>query len=132
MKDRENRAHVVESSYGTTWIEDGVLFYVYKSNVIIDLKAAKEIIAERTRLLQGEKRPLLTDIRGVRYFDKEARDFFARASGLVKCNAVLADSPASRLITDFYISVNKPVTPIKIFTDREEAIRYLQSFRTDD
>jgi hypothetical protein len=41
--------------------------------------------------------------------------------------AVLIDSLAKKLVFNFFITLNKPILPIKGFTNKEEAIQWLMS-----
>lgn len=119
-----------ENEYARCWIDDGLLFFEYKKDVNIDIHAAKKIIHERTQFQNNQIYPLLTDIGGVNYFDKNARDYFAsEGTRLIAAVAILVESPISRLIAKFYMSVNKPVVPTSIFTDRKKALAFLQKFR---
>jgi hypothetical protein len=109
------------------------LFFQYHEGVSIDLRAAKQIVEERTRFLNHKYYPLVTDIRGVRYFEKSARDYFAlEGTHLIKCAAVLVESPISKLMAKFYISVNKPVLPTRIFTDMDDALEFARHFLPED
>jgi hypothetical protein len=118
-----------ENAYAKCWVEDGILFFVYKEGVTVDLNAAKSIIAERTHFQNKKSYPLITDIRGVSFFAKSARDYFANeGTYLIKCVAVIVGTPVSKLIANFYISASKPVIPTKIFTDKKAALQYVKPF----
>jgi hypothetical protein len=121
---------VLENEYGKSWVEDGILFFVYKEGVTIDLAAAKKIIEERIAFQREVAYPLLTDITGVRHFEQPARNFFAtEGTKLIKCVAVIANSLSSKLKGEFYASVNKPLVPTRVFVDRDSALEYLKEFR---
>ena len=121
---------VLENEYGKSWVEDGILFFVYKDGISIDLTAAKKIIKERIAFQRGVAYPLFTDITGVKYFEQPARNFFAtEGTKLIKCVAVIANSVSSKLMGEFYASVNKPLVPTRVFADRHSAIEYLKEFR---
>jgi hypothetical protein len=123
-------ASVLDNEYGRCWVDNGILTFVYKPDVVIDLDAAKKIVAERTRFQQGILYPLLADIRGVKFFEKLARDYFATVGALhVNAVAFLVDSDSSKVMGEFYISVNKPKVPTKMFVDEHEALKFLGEFR---
>lgn len=118
-----------ENDYATFWIEAGVVYFVYKANTSIDLNAAKQILRDRITF-QGEvDYPIYCDIRGMRRADKEARDFLAKeGSSYTKAVAIIVDSPMTKIIGNFYLGLNKPTAPTKMFTEKQEALEYLKQF----
>ena len=61
--------------------------------------------------------------------DKAARDFLAKeGSSYTKGVAIIVDSPMTKIIGNFYLGLNKPTTPTKMFTDKEGALEYLSQF----
>ncbi len=71
--------------------------------------------------------PILVDIRKIRSISKEARDHFAmrdRPPG-VSAIAMLVSSPLSRIIGNFFLGLNKPKVPTKMFTQMEAAEHWL-------
>ena len=105
------------------------MFFEYKDGVHIDISAAREIIEERAQFQNKRMYPLLTDIRGVTYFEKPARDYFANeGTRLIRSTAILVGSPISMLMAKFYISINKPAVPTQVFADRGDALEYLRAF----
>lgn len=121
--------HSFQNEYGEGWIADGILHFVYNSGVIIDLKAAKKIVSDRAQLQHGVSYPLFTDIRGVKFFEKEARDYFANEGcvGITR-EAFVVNTAASKVMGDFYLTINKPVVSSKMFTVTEDALKYLKRF----
>jgi hypothetical protein len=118
-----------ENEYANFWIESGILYFVYKKNAAIDLNAAKQIVDERIRFQQQKDYPIFCDIRGIKNIDKAARDFLAKeGSSYTKGVAVVVDTPMTKIISNFYLGLNKPIAPTKMFTDRQEALNYLQQF----
>ncbi|MEL6560788.1 MAG: hypothetical protein AAFQ94_21520 [Bacteroidota bacterium] len=124
MKENE-----IENDYARFYIKDGILFFVYKEIDNLDLDAAKKIVADRLALQDSVSFPVLCDIRGLKGADKTARDYLAReGSALTECVGLLVDSPALKLMTNFYLMVNKPQVPTKVFRTKEEAIGYIRDF----
>ncbi len=96
----------------------------------IDITSAKKINISRLEIQKGKLQPMLSDIKFVRTVSKEARDFMASEEGCegVLAAAILVDSPITRMIGNFFMSINKPLVPTKIFTDEAEAIKWLKPF----
>ena len=42
--------------------------------------------------------------------------------------AIFADSPASRVIGNIFLTVNKPIFPTRIFTDEGDALDWLEDY----
>src|SRR5687767_2082585 len=111
-----------ENEYAKFWIEAGIVFFVYKPNTSIDLAAAKKIVNDRINFQQQVDYPIFCDIRSMKNADKAARDFLAKeGSSYTKGVAVMVDSPMTKIIGNFYLGLNKPTSPTKMFTEREDA-----------
>jgi hypothetical protein len=118
-----------ENEYAKFWIEAGIVFFVYKPNTSIDLAAAKKIVNDRIDFQQQVDYPIFCDIRSMKNADKAARDFLAKeGSSYTKGVAVIVDSPMTKIIGNFYLGLNKPTSPTKMFTEREDALEYLKQF----
>jgi hypothetical protein len=118
-----------ENDFAEFWIEDNILFFIYKKNSRIDIAAAQRIVEDRIKLQQGVAYSVFCDAREVKDSDKAGRDYLANeGSHLVKVVAVITGSPITKMMSNFYLAINKPLIPTKLFTDKSEAIAYLKSF----
>lgn len=71
--------------------------------------------------------PILVDIRKIRSISKEARDHFAmrgRKPGVVAI-AMLVSSPLSRIIGNFFLGLNHPAVPTRMFSDKLKAEEWI-------
>lgn len=78
--------------------------------------------------------PILVDMRKIRSISKEARDHFAmrdRKPSVVAI-AMLVSSPLSRIIGNFFLGLNLPAVPTRMFTDRARAEQWILSGKHDD
>jgi hypothetical protein len=71
-----------ENNYARFWISDGILFFEYKPNTIIDLMAAKRIVSDRVRFQNEKSFPIFCDVRGVIDTEKAGRDYLAQSGSL--------------------------------------------------
>lgn len=64
----------------------------------------------------------------------EARSYSSSEAGqeYTLANAVQVDNLAKKIAFNFFMKVNKPSTPTRAFTDREEAISWLLEFKNDN
>jgi hypothetical protein len=111
-------------------LEDGIIVGYYTEKTAIDLELAKKGVEMRKTLCVNIARPLLLDIRNVSGASAEAKKYLASNESLNELTAgvLLVQSNFTKNLGNLFFSVFKPEIPKKIFTDREEAIRWLQQF----
>jgi hypothetical protein len=119
-----------ENEYAKFWIKDGILFFEYKPNVVIDLTAAHRIVADRIQIQNGKSYPVLVDIRGLGDSDKAARDYLAQPGAvLAQAVGIVANQSVSLIMTSFYLKICKPSIPTKIFTNESSAVAFLEAYK---
>jgi len=120
---------LIENEFAKFWIGDGILYFVYKPHIIVDLKAAEKIVADRLKLQDEKAFPIFCDTRGIKDVNKEARDYLAKeGSTLAIAVGFLVDFPVNEAIAQFYVKTNKPLVPTEVFTNKNEAMDFLKSF----
>jgi len=97
---------------------------------------AKENIDAQERIrdsINKEKTRVIIDMTAVFEISKEARDYFAneRTASIQRATALLIGSAVSRIIGNFFLGLNKPITPTRLFTDPQDAIKWLHTFNDD-
>lgn len=118
-----------ENPYAKFWIHDGLLHFEYKPQTSIDILSAIRVVDDRIALQNERSLPILCDLRGVLSVDKAARDYLARSGSLLaKAVAILACENVTLTVSTFYLEINKPSVPTKIFTSEAEALEYLRGF----
>lgn len=116
--------------YAHFWIEDGILHFVYKPNMIIDLKAAEAIVKERLRFQNGVDYPVLCDLRHLKSVDKPARDFLAQqGSTMALAVALIIEKHYSGRLSDIFLKTSKPTVPTREFTNMAEALDFLAVYK---
>jgi hypothetical protein len=82
------------------------------------------------KISKGKKLPLLVDSRNIKSMEREARVYYAGEEGRksVSACALLIGSPVSRVIGNFFMGLNKPLVPTRLFTSETEAIEWLRRF----
>lgn len=117
------------NEFATFWIEDGILHFIYKSAVNIDLAAAEKVAEDRIKFQAGKHYPVFCDAREIKDTEKAARDFLAKEGSLFALAVAFLVAPrVSKVITDFYVRTSKPIIPARLFTDRHDALRFLRQF----
>ncbi|OFY83479.1 MAG: hypothetical protein A3F72_06010 [Bacteroidetes bacterium RIFCSPLOWO2_12_FULL_35_15] len=120
---------ILDNDRITFELEDGILIGVGKCT-FIDLDLSVKITNDRLEIQKGKIYPLLSNIKSLKNTTKEARDFMASEKGCegVIAAAVLINSSVGSMIGNFFIFINKPLVPTKLFTNEEEAKKWLKSF----
>ena len=114
-----------------TWMgEDGIARTQVKPNTEITLELAKENTAVIASLFIDRKFPILIDSRGIKSMSHEARAHFSandRDSNTIAW-AIIIESSLSRVIGNFFLGVNKPSVPTRLFDNEIDALKWLQKF----
>lgn len=116
--------------YADFWIEEGVLFFIYKPNTQIDLEAARAVVKERLRFQNGISYPILCDIRLLKTANKAAREYLAE-QGCINALAValLIEKAYSGTLSKAFINISNPSVPTREFTSMTEALWFLDNFK---
>ena len=117
----------VENAYVTVWIEDNVIVILYKKDAVIGLEAAKEIVTLCEDLAQGVLYPPLIYVKHLKVVSVDARKYFAKQGAAHLRGAVIVDSGFSKILGNMFSMINKPLTPMKMFTDKDEAIKWIKN-----
>lgn len=95
----------------------------------IELSDALQNYEAAKILTKQDKYLILVDGRVDLSVSKEARAFAAQTKNDGStASAFIITSTANKLIGNFYININKPDKPTKIFSSEEKAIEWLSSF----
>ncbi len=113
-----------------TWMGiDGIARTKVKENAEVTLEDAQANSVLVNSFYVDEKFPILIDSRGIKSISREARSFFTtngRATNTMAF-AILIDSAVSKVVGNFFLGINKPAVPTKLFLDEELAIQWLRN-----
>lgn len=112
-------------------IENGVLVAIYRPGLIIDLEKAKQIVKERIEFTNGKTLPVLVDDRGVKSMTKQAREFFGSGDSIRNISAcgLVYRSIFGALLVRFFLVIQKPPIPIRLFVNHGDALQWLEGFK---
>lgn len=96
----------------------------------LDIKIARHVVAKRLDTTNYKQCITIADVRSIKKITKEARDFMASEQGCegIIATAIIIDSPLGMMLANFYISINKPLRPVKLFTNIAKAKKWLSQF----
>lgn len=111
------------------WLRsDGIVQLVWAPATAMRFEDAIAAIDAMTKLTEGRRSPLLVDAHSAGPQDRAARSEFVRRGDLVSAVALLASTPLSRMMGNFFIAVSKPMAPTKLFNDESLALAWLAEF----
>jgi hypothetical protein len=122
---------VIELAAYCTWMgDDGIARTMVKPDADITITDARENSIAVNSLYTGTNFPLLVDPRNIRSISKEAREHFSmnNRDSHVIAFAIIIDSPISKIIGNFFMLLNKPRVPARLFNSEENALKWLKGF----
>lgn len=108
---------------------DGLLVYHPAPGLVLTYATTRLILAQGLAIVDGPK-PTMVLMQDMARVDREARAFFAsdEYTGLCSQTALVVGSPVSRVIGNFFVGLNRPRYPCKIFDQPELAAAWLRGF----
>ncbi len=107
---------------------DGIVHFEMKDVADYDVEIIKEQIEFLFEAGKGEKFPLMLTFTSFHNTNEKTNQFAAKEGNLkyAKAIAVVVDSLASRLRSNFYLIFFKPETPTKLFNSQKDAVKWLK------
>ena len=111
--------------------DDGILAYHPIPGLELTYAIALQCMAVGLQIA-NRPMPTLVLMQDMARVDREARAFFASEAYMRLCSqtALVVGSPVSRVIASFFVGLNRPRYPYRIFDDPEQAAAWLRGFVT--
>jgi hypothetical protein len=124
--------NVVRAGPSRTWYDEtqGIIFVELDEQAVLDIAQAREATAAMIKVGGGIPRPLFVDFTNMKSQTKECRDYYSKDPNHIKTYSVIAiliSNPLSRVFANFFIGLNKPLKPTRLFDDRAKAIEWLKA-----
>ncbi|MGP8217413.1 MAG: STAS/SEC14 domain-containing protein [Bacteroidia bacterium] len=125
------KEHYIDHEFFEIWLENGIVYEIFKKNSILDLPLARQVVQERLKVSNCNYTPIFIDLRNIFYTDTKARKYLAtqEAVNYITAGAMLLDNEIMKLAGNIFIKIDKPLIPTKLFTDRDKALLWLQSYK---
>jgi hypothetical protein len=109
---------------------DGIVRARLKPHLQIELADAEAAVHSIGQLAAGKRVPVLVDMSQLKAMNRDARVYFAgpQTAQVESAVALLITSPLGRAIGNFFLGINKPLFPTRLFTSETEAISWLSGF----
>jgi hypothetical protein len=127
MQPRVGTEPVVNRHSDVFWVAESVLGIHIKGPCSIDTVDTEQIFMAFDRLGVVAPTALLADIRALRGVSLGVRTHMSseRAGRYLARVALVADNPLTRTIGNFFMRLNRPPFPVRIFDGEDEALRWL-------
>lgn len=124
------RGEVISTRTQRITMDEGFVQCIVLDGSFIDISDIKENVACVFKLGNGEPIPVLVDIRGASGVSREARAYLASEETAKAQSAVaLVTKPGlSHLIGSFFLGLNKTIFPVRMFTNSDEAKKWLKQY----
>ncbi len=106
---------------------DGIIHVHYKKNTTLDVELQVNMRALFFELTEGKKAPFIFSADEGFSLTKEARENagISAKESPISAYAIIAESLGYRIIANFYLKVNKPKLPYKLFPSIDDAVKWL-------
>jgi hypothetical protein len=134
--DNESKGKIIEiKGARLSMEEDGILRMNVDYRNAITIKDIKDLHAATIKISGGSKTAVLvkrTDFTGYKGISRDARAYAAGEEGMkvFKAVAILIANSVMRMSANFFIKLNRPPFPIRMFTSENEALVWLRGFLT--
>lgn len=111
--------------YRVYWDDDALVAVTeWVKGAVCGVDEARQVTTDLAALSLGPV-PLLVDMRGMAKLERGAREHFISEQTGVTAIALLAGSAVNKMIANFFIGLQRMPVPIRIFTDRAQALGWL-------
>lgn len=109
-------------------IRDGILYAVFKPGRLT-YEDAIELISERQDFTEGFSYPAIARTEKNLTIDKLAREYFRSNEGIrgLKAMAMVQDKTFTQIIINFLLRFYKAPIPMNVFTNEEDAEKWIKS-----
>ena len=110
------------------WLrQDGIVQLVWAPQSMVLFEDATAALEAMAQLTGGRRSPLLVDMHDTGPLDRPTRAELTRRSDLQSAVALIVGTPLTRMMANFFLSVNKPQFPTRLFDNEASAVAWLQA-----
>lgn len=124
------KSEVVETKQARFWVDEDNVFNVdYKNLESIQIEHSINEIETCISMSRSLPALAVVDISSVKSVSSESRDLYSseKSVKVFKAVGLIARTPISRVLGNFFLGINRPPVPIKLFNDKDTAIGWLKS-----
>jgi len=108
--------------------ENGIIHQTLDPGSEVTLEDIKEDISLYSVLDKKRKAFVLIDLCNVNSVEKQARDYLAseETAKKVSAAALVAQTRTSKVLGNFFLGLNKPMMPVKLFMSTDDGLDWLK------
>ena len=107
--------------------KDDIIQIQLKEHFVCEVEDVKNMERSIKQLSGNKKHPLLSIYPSFNSYSKEALAYVSKLN-LTSADALVGSGALFNMIGNFYLKLNKPVRPSKLFNNTEDALEWLQQF----
>jgi len=118
--------------FGEIFLREDNIFQVNVfKNAHIDKAEVKIVVDAMLQLSNGVKLPAITFLGEFAEVSKDAREYTADPNKPTATTAIafVINNMGHKIVGNFFLSVNKPLKPIRFFTDEKLALKWLEVYQ---
>ncbi len=125
-------SEIIQTNYYTIFLRsDDIVQIHFADNFDCELEDAKQLVAGILKVCNNKPYPLLVIYGMFNTFSKEVNKYIA-SHNYTLADALVGDSIAFKIVGNFYMKINTPVRPTKLFVDVESAVEWLLQFKNKE
>lgn len=108
---------------------NGIVYVLFKDNCLINIELQKKLLHLYSDITEGKLMPFIFLAAENVSITKEAKEnaIFIEDQSMVGASAVVVNTLAYKLIANFYLKFNKPKRPYKVFSNEQDAVKWLKT-----
>jgi hypothetical protein len=121
---------IIENDYYKLWIDNGLLFSVFKKPTHMTLEEAKSAIELRHRISNNEHQYWCMDLRNLKETSDEAKKYIDEYGEefLLAC-AMIVNSHLMKFMVKGFNRKKKRKIPVEIFSSETDAVNWLNEMK---
>ena len=106
-----------------------IIYVLFKDNCTLDIDLQMRLLEQYNKIAENKLMPFIFMAAENVSITKEARDNAVKIEdiSMIGYSAVIVTSLPYKLIANFYLRFNKPKRPFKVFSNEEEAVKWLKT-----
>lgn len=124
---------IIKTRNADVWVENDILYCKLHHNTEVTLRDARKMVQIAKNINHQRKLPVLADLTEARSMSRDARKYFSssEAEKYAVALALITDSVVGSVIGNFFLRINNPPYPVRLFSEEKAAIKWLKSFVSD-
>ncbi|MCD6018892.1 MAG: hypothetical protein K0S53_2013 [Bacteroidetes bacterium] len=108
---------------------NGIVYVLFKDDCLINIELQNKLLHFYRDVTGGKLMPFIFLAAENVSITKEAKEnaIFIEDQSMVGASAVVVNNFAYKLIANFYLKINKPRRPYKVFSNEQDAVKWLKT-----